>query len=432
VWRDAAALARGHSPRQVVLQLTDRCNATCPQCSMRASNPMPRTRMERPVAARIIDHAAELGVSALSITGGEPLLCVSDVQFLIRQATGAGIQHTRTGTNGFVFSGAGSRTFPTRIGRLAEGLAASGLRNFWISLDSADVETHERLRGLPGVVAGIEQALPIFHAVGLYPAANLGLTRHLDRAPLPAMREVGADAFRAAVREGLAAFFERVSGLGFTMVNVCYPMSVSEERDGLEPAYLATSDEPLVRFTTPERSVLYATLAEVIAEERSRIRVFTPLSSLDALGAQLHGGPSAACRGGVDYFFVDPHGDTYPCGYRGDQWLGPFVMFKPRRSSRPSCRRCDWECFRDPSELFGPVTTPGRRKLPAARLLTGSDRRMRLWWQDVRYASACDLFDGRRPPDEARLRRFAQAAGRRCEGTGHRLEPGRAAAPPAA
>jgi MoaA/NifB/PqqE/SkfB family radical SAM enzyme len=177
VWRDAATVVRGHSPRQVILQLTDRCNAACPQCSMRASNPLPRTRMDRPLAARVVDHAAELGVSALSITGGEPLLCVSDVRFLIRRATDAGIRYTRTGTNGFMFSGSDNGTFQARTERLAEGLASSGLRNLWISLDSADVETHERQRGLPGVVAGIEKALPIFHEAGLYPAVNLGLTR---------------------------------------------------------------------------------------------------------------------------------------------------------------------------------------------------------------------------------------------------------------
>jgi hypothetical protein len=276
----------------------------------------------------------------------------------------------------------------------------------------------------------MEEALPVFHAAGLYPAANLGLTRHLDRVPLPAMRAVGEDEFRAAVRSGLRAFFERVIGLGFTMVNVCYPMSASQG-DGLEPAYLATSDEPLVRFTEQERSVLYASLAGVIAEQRPRIRVFTPLSSLDALGAELNGGLSAACRGGVDYFFVDPHGDTYPCGYRGDHWLGPFVTFEPRRTGKPACRRCHWECFRDPSELFGPVTSPGRRSLPA-RLLAGPDRRMRLWWEDVRYAEACDLFDGRRPPDEVRLRRFAQSPARERGEARHPQEHGPAVAPPAA
>jgi MoaA/NifB/PqqE/SkfB family radical SAM enzyme len=365
--------------------------------------------MQRPLAARIVDRAAELGVSALSITGGEPFLCISDVQFLIRRATAAGIRHTRTGTNGFAFTGSESRTFTARMQRLADGLFSSGLRNLWISLDSGDVETHERLRGLPGVVAGIAEALPLFHAAGLYPAANLGLTRRLSGEALPRLEDVGADEFRGAVGRGLTAFFARAADLGFTMANVCYPMSVSEE-DGLVAAYLATADEQLVRFSLRERSLLYATLAEVIAEQRHSIRVFTPLSSLDALTAQLRGGGGHPCRGGVDYFFVDPHGDTFPCGYRGDEQLGPFVTFRPRRTGRPTCTRCDWECFRDPSELFGPVTSPGRRSLPALRLLSGSDARMRLWWQDIRYARACDLFDGRRPPDPARLSRFAPAS----------------------
>jgi hypothetical protein len=215
------------------------------------------------------------------------------------------------------------------------------------------------------------------------------------------------------VRSGLRAFFARAVDLGFTMANVCYPMSVSEEADGLSAAYLATSEEPLVRFTSAERALLYETLAGVIAEQRSRIRVFTPVSSLSALAAAHRdgheGGGGYACRGGVDYFFVDAHGDTFPCGYRADAWLGPFVTFHPRRTGKPSCRRCDWECFRDPSQLFGPVTSPGRRTLPAARILAG-DRSMRLWWEDVRYARACGMFDGRRPPDEAALQRFAASS----------------------
>jgi MoaA/NifB/PqqE/SkfB family radical SAM enzyme len=362
--------------------------------------------MQRPLAARIVDHAAELGVSALSITGGEPFLCISDVQFLVRRATDAGIRHTRTGTNGFLFTGSESRTFTARVQRLVDGLASSGLRNLWISLDSADVETHERLRGLPGVVAGIAKALPLFHAAGMYPAVNLGLTRHLGGEALPRLDEVGPQGFRDAVRQGLTAFFRRAEDLGFTMANVCYPMSVSEESDGLVAAYLATSDEQLVRFSRRERALLYDALAETIAEQRHNLRVFTPLSSLDALADRDHGG-GHPCRGGVDYFFVDPHGDTYPCGYRGDEWLGPFVTLRLRHTGKPTCTRCDWECFRDPSELFGPVTSPGRRSLPAIRLLAGSDARMRLWWQDIRYARACDLFDGRRPPDPARLSRFS-------------------------
>jgi len=374
---------------------------------MRAGNVFPRVTMPRPQAARIVDHAAELGVGALSLTGGEPLLRVDDVRFLVRRATDAGIMHTRTGTNGFLFTASESSSFLTRVERLAASLADCGLRNFWISLDSADPGTHEEMRGLPGVVAGIEKALPVFHRHGLYPAVNLGLTRKLGVTPLPYLDDVGADEFARAVREDLRAFFARAVDLGFTMANVCYPMSVCEEQDGLVPAYLATAETPLVRFSAAERELLFRALGTVIPEQRSRIRVFTPLSSVDALAGETSGEHGHACRGGVDYFFVDAHGDTYPCGYRGDAWLGPFMTFRPSRKARPTCRRCDWECFRDPSELFGPVTSPGRRSLPVAGLLTGSDRRMRLWWRDVRYARACDLFDGRRPPDPARLRPFA-------------------------
>jgi MoaA/NifB/PqqE/SkfB family radical SAM enzyme len=397
---------------------------------MRASNPMPRVTMDRPLATRIVDHAAELGVSALSITGGEPLLRVHDVQFLVRRATNGGIRHTRTGTNGFVFSGSTSRTFASRMRRLAEGLVDSGLRNLWISLDSADAKTHESRRGLQGVVAGIERALPIFHEAGLYPAVNLGLTRHLGVEPLPALRVTGPEEFRHRVREGLTAFFARAVDLGFSMANVCYPMSASDG-DQLDPVYLATADEPSVSFTAAERVILYETLAGVIDAQRARIRVFTPLSSLDALAEEHRGsGGGAACRGGVDYFFVDPHGDTYPCGYRADAWMGPFVTFQPPKAGRPSCRRCDWECFRDPSELFAPVTSPGRLRLPAARVLAG-DRRMRLWWQDVRYARACGLFDGRRPADVAALRRFAPAETPAVSDACGAPTPGRTVTPPA-
>jgi hypothetical protein len=35
------------------------------------------------------------------------------------------------------------------------------------------------------------------------------------------------------------------------------------------------------------------------------------------------------------------------------------------------------------------------------------DRRyLRLWINDVRYYRACDLFDGRKPPDYKRLSKF--------------------------
>jgi hypothetical protein len=285
------------------------------------------------------------------------------------------------------------------------------LRNFWISLDSADPETHETMRGLPGVTAGIERALPHFHDQGLYPSVNLGLNRAMGTSPLPHLAQAGDEAFRRAVAEALRAFFRRALSLGFSMANVCYPMSATGGQAVEGSAYRATSESPLVTFTSEEKVLLYSALAETVTEHRGRLRMFTPLSSLAAL-AQEHerGGEGFPCRGGLDYFFVDAYGAAFPCGYRGGEDLGPFVRLDPAHlPAGEPCRSCDWECFRDPSELLGPVTGLARLSTLPLRLLGPGDEKEMVWRGDVRYAVACGLFDGRRPPDRRRLAAFAPA-----------------------
>ena len=83
---------------------------------------------------------------------------------LIRYAGDAGIPYTRTGTNGFMFRHPESPDFSNRVRRLVDQLANTSLRNVWISLDSAVDRVHEAMRGFPGVVAGIAEALPIIQA----------------------------------------------------------------------------------------------------------------------------------------------------------------------------------------------------------------------------------------------------------------------------
>lgn len=65
-------LLKQRIPGQLVVQVTDRCNATCPQCGMRVSRVFPRSRLELGRLFSIIDAAAEKGIQALSFTGGEP------------------------------------------------------------------------------------------------------------------------------------------------------------------------------------------------------------------------------------------------------------------------------------------------------------------------------------------------------------------------
>ncbi len=400
---------RGRMPGQLVIQYTNRCNASCRQCGMNAKASLPRETMPLRAAERLVDAAGRKGFLALSFTGGEPLLYLDDIKVLSRRARANGIPFVRTGTNGFHFLNHERPDFADRIHRLAEDIAGSGLNNFWISLDSARAEEHERNRGLPGVVRGMEKALKIFESFELYPAANLGLNRLVDG--MPPSGDTDPDGFHEHFRRAFRRFYAFAESLGFTTVNACYPMSHDDGLAKIKAAYAATSAHDMVRFSPAEKPLLYGALSDAVAAFRHRLRIFTPRSALSALCRE-HAGiaPQYPCRGGVDFFFVKAGGGVaYPCGYRGDEPLGDFCGIDPAQSaSRPSCTACDWECFRDPSLLAGPVLlllsrpVTGLRTLMHDRAMTGE------WLEDLRYYLACDGFDLRTAPDYYRLGRFAK------------------------
>ena len=387
----------------------------CPQCGMRASEAFPRSRLSLDDVRRILDCAAERGVAVVSFTGGEPFLFPEALIALIKHAGQAGIQYIRTGTNGFIFLEKRHKSFESHIKRMADSLAATPLRNLWISIDSAVPEVHEKMRGFPGVIGGIEKALPIFHDFGIYPSANLGINRNMGgESPVsPLHQDRDRSARYSQFRQGFRAFYDFVVNLGFATVNVCYPMSVddSEKSTGLFPVYGATSTDSLVRFSEDEKSAIFQALLDTVPEFRSRIRVFSPMSSIYALCRRYEKGIRSVypCLGGKDFFFIDAKdGDTYPCGYRGLESFGKF--WDPRWHSPGegpcTCLRCDWECFRDPSELFGPLLHARSTPLGLAASIHKDPSFYRYWLGDIRYYLACDLFDGRKPPNFRKLRIF--------------------------
>jgi hypothetical protein len=197
------------------------------------------------------------------------------------------------------------------------------------------------------------------------------------------------------------------------MANTCYPMSVEPDADGdLSAVYAATAEEQVVRFTRGEKATLFKALLDTIPRYRGKLRIFSPLCSLHALYRQYTEGADAArpCRGGIDFFFVDARdGDAYPCGYRGNDNLGPFeALDLAALDEEPSCYLCDWECFRDPSEMFGPVLEGVRNPLRAWWRLRADRKRYAYWKSDVFYYRACDYFDARKPPRYKAMARFAR------------------------
>jgi uncharacterized Fe-S cluster-containing radical SAM superfamily protein len=418
IFKYLSFLKRKKIPGQLVIQITDKCNAHCPQCGMRSTEKYQRTKLPFDDVKRILDAAAQNGVQAVSFTGGEPFLFFDELRLLMRHAGQLGIEYIRTGTNGFFFRNMNGSNFDSKIKTIAEKLAKTPVRNFWISIDSAVPEIHERMRGFSGVLSGIEKSLPIFHEFGIYPSVNLGINRNMS--PNMAVmnlskfendKELIQDVYRT-YKTAFKMFFRLIINMGFTMVNMCYPMSVVYEKEAsaMNPVYAATSPGDIVRFNTTEKKLLFTALLKTILEFRSKIRIFTPLSSLYALIMQLTDEPTAAypCRGGIDFFFIGSRdGNTYPCGYRGNENFGKYWAIDwDKVHSNGDCFMCEWECFRDPSEFFGPVLQGVSNPLALIKKVKNDPQYFRLWLNDLKYYRACRLFDGRIEPNYNKLSKF--------------------------
>jgi MoaA/NifB/PqqE/SkfB family radical SAM enzyme len=379
---------------------------------MRREAEIRRIRLPAETVKKVLRDCAENGIEAVSFTGGEPFIDTPEMLKLLDYAGSLGIPYLRSGTNGYMFAPGGEAAGLDRLIPFTESLVKSPLRNFWISMDSADTKTHERLRGLPGVIGGIIKALPVFHARGLFPAVNLGINRCIAGEMIPPLDEAGDEnIFLENFRRGFSAFFTKAVSMGFTMANVCYPMSfeTTDLRRG-KPVYGAISDDIMVSFSRRELRLVFKALLEIIPVFRKSIRIFTPLSALYALSRGNSQELLFPCLGGICYFYMDSRdGHIYPCGYRGDEDMGASIaeLRAPPGGQQPFCKKCHWECFMDPSQLFGIFRHVVRHPLKAyfGKIL---DRRMlRLWFGDVKYYLACNFFDGRKPPKKCTRRRVS-------------------------
>jgi hypothetical protein len=210
---------------------------------------------------------------------------------------------------------------------------------------------------------------------------------------------------------GFRKFYQHVIDLGFTMVNACYPMSIdTDDESSLSAVYAATSQAPVVNFTSEEKKTIFQALFDTIPEFRSKIRIFSPRISLYSLIKQYEGKTEMpyACRGGVDFFFVNAQdGNTYPCGYRGNDNFGKFWdMDLQTLTGQKQCRDCDWECFRDPSELFGPFLNFFHAPFSTLNKFISDREFLKIWYEDLLYYKACNFFNGRKAPRMEKLVSF--------------------------
>ncbi len=128
------------------IAVTERCNLRCVYCMPEEGVAFPPNEalLSADELRRVLGIVAELGVSKIRYTGGEPLLR-KDVVELVRAASGTpGIDAVHITTNGLLFA------------RHAEALRDAGLTGLNVSLDTLDAEKFQRITRRPGLESVLE------------------------------------------------------------------------------------------------------------------------------------------------------------------------------------------------------------------------------------------------------------------------------------
>lgn len=174
-------------PLTVMIAVTGRCQCDCAHCS--ASGLPAGDELTADEIKKIIESARAIGAPKIGFTGGEPLLR-EDLAELIAHASGLGLS-VSIDTNGILLDGARARE-----------LAAAGISNINVSLDSPDARRHDRLRNYPGCFDAALGAVKICAGVGIPCVVSTYLTdRALAEGRLDELialaRASGASAVRA-------------------------------------------------------------------------------------------------------------------------------------------------------------------------------------------------------------------------------------------
>lgn len=138
-------------PQYLVFKITNYCNSNCIYCNHARDKVKSERKCQIPTerVREIIDEAIKLGVKAIGISGGEPLVR-DDVEVIIKQIADSGLIPALL-TNGYYLKGR------------AKSLYDSGLRYFIISVDSIDEQSYFAQRGIPlgPVLEGIEELVKL-------------------------------------------------------------------------------------------------------------------------------------------------------------------------------------------------------------------------------------------------------------------------------
>lgn len=148
----------GHRISYLRVSITDRCNERCQYCMpMEEQDWLPRADLlSYEELLRVIRVGADLGISKVRVTGGEPLTRRDVLWFFDQLGQIEGIDDIGISTNGTLLA----RPAPGGD-NYAAALRAAGVRTVNVSLDTLDREGYAKTTGrdlLPEAIRGIDAA----------------------------------------------------------------------------------------------------------------------------------------------------------------------------------------------------------------------------------------------------------------------------------
>ena len=232
----------GHRISYLRVSITDRCNERCTYCMPHELQEwLPREEiLTYEETLRLIRIAAELGVSRVRITGGEPLTRRGVLNLIGELPKLPGVRDIGVSTNGTLLA----REVAPRT-TMARGLRNAGVRSVNISLDTLDREVYSRITGrdlYPHVIEGIDAAVSAgFDQIKL----NTVLMRGRNEDQLIPLIEF------AAARDLILRFIEMMPVSTSEVLDEKNFISIFEAKRTIESHYGAVMPEPEFRTNGP-------------------------------------------------------------------------------------------------------------------------------------------------------------------------------------
>jgi MoaA/NifB/PqqE/SkfB family radical SAM enzyme len=301
---------KGLVPSVCDVSITNVCQATCNFCCFAHDKQIVTDRryIDKDKFIAALPILFRRGVRYVNFQGGEPLLHPAITE--MTAAIVANGMRPAMISNGWLL--------PDKLPKLIE----AGLSTLLFSLDSHDIATHEKNRGLKGVVERLKKSVTIAKEAGLPTIAVVTVSKLVDFARLPEILEyVGCDA-----------------------VSFSYPRKEPFGSSSL----VFNPDSDLVDFSARELE----SAIEAILALKQRFMVMNPVAALKDLrrfarGEEQH----IACVGGRKYFYLDWNLQIWRC----ENWhepMGSVLDLDTLPDYTDRCTGCNQNCYRDTSALM--------------------------------------------------------------------------------